>query len=598
MAVILEGAFPFNWFSSSVLVVDTATPLGLGKNMPKMLAAVAIDATHVRVSFDVEMEHTNPIGPSDTLNPANYAFTVSGGVSISASTVALHQASPTIVDIALVGEMTNGANYEVIASNVKSLAGQEIDPAYDTQAFTGVGTAPQVDSAVATDSTHVRVVFDEAMLNEAALVLATNYIISGPTVPTVSSVVRDNPTQVTLLVTEMRDGGLYDVTVSNVRDLAENVIDPAHDTASFTGVGVAPQLLPTVTPIDSSNFYIDYSESMNALEAINVANYSIVPSLGALNILQISGTRYRINTVLEQQLGVTYEITATNVHDLVGNPIDPAHDSALFSGYVLTPPLLYFYPGDLSAGVAPREYLRVQAVDVVPAPSGIDLTTWDVRIAHGHLTQYVLRGGVPNTDEFDVSFFGDAADAVMGVYVRFRPKRGHWEENTAYTVYSLVKDHDGAGSTAQWLATFGAYTCFEDLPEDPAAIDTKLLSAVRLPACDRLRQITLRLFSTSANRTAQARTILWFATQTELRPVVAVATDTSVAAVKLCDVRPLLEIHAGLRTQWQVVEAALKELKQFSGQRVMVSIEQALRSASSLHVVSAVATMIVFAAYA
>jgi len=97
-------------------------------------------------------------------------------------------------------------------------------------------TDPQAVSAVATDQTHVKVIFNEAM-NEASATTPANYTIAGLSVTAVDKISADTYN----LTTDAQTYGVdYIVTVSAaVQDLAGNGMDPAHDEVTFTGFGVA-----------------------------------------------------------------------------------------------------------------------------------------------------------------------------------------------------------------------------------------------------------------------------------------------------------------------------------------------------------------------
>jgi hypothetical protein len=97
-------------------------------------------------------------------------------------------------------------------------------------------TAPQAVGAVATDYTHAKVTFNEAM-DEASATNASNYTIPGLSVSAVTKLTADSYS----LTTDTQTYGVdYTVTVSTaVQDLAGNPIDPAYDEVTFTGFGVA-----------------------------------------------------------------------------------------------------------------------------------------------------------------------------------------------------------------------------------------------------------------------------------------------------------------------------------------------------------------------
>ena len=109
-------------------------------------------------------------------------------------------------------------------------------------------TKPQVSNASAQNSTTVRVVYNEAMTDDADLVDPQFYTFTGTVPLTASTVTRLNATTVDVTVNEMTNGAAYTVAVATASptDQAGNHVDPAANTASFTGAGLPPNP-PTVT---------------------------------------------------------------------------------------------------------------------------------------------------------------------------------------------------------------------------------------------------------------------------------------------------------------------------------------------------------------
>lgn len=113
-----------------------------------------------------------------------------------------------------------------------------------TGSYVGIGVKPRVSAASATGPTAVRVTFNEAMANNAALLLAGNYTLTpsgGADARVVSSVTRQSALTVILFL----DGDLtpgvdnYTVAVNNAgpTDLVGNTVDPAFDEALFGFAG-------------------------------------------------------------------------------------------------------------------------------------------------------------------------------------------------------------------------------------------------------------------------------------------------------------------------------------------------------------------------
>ena len=110
-----------------------------------------------------------------------------------------------------------------------------------TAPFTGIGVKPQVSSAEALTTSSVKVTFNEAMTNNAALRNASNYTITptGTGVSrSVSSVAPESggsPTYVTLqLDGDLTSAAEYKAIVNTaVEDLAGNTLDPDYVSAIF-----------------------------------------------------------------------------------------------------------------------------------------------------------------------------------------------------------------------------------------------------------------------------------------------------------------------------------------------------------------------------
>jgi hypothetical protein len=247
---------------------------------PQIVQASGLTGTTVRVCYDQEMKHINPANIDDVLNPSNYAFVVTGGVSIIALSVALNQANPTEVDITLNNEMTAGSNIEVTVANVLSKIDQLIDPAYDTFTFAGFGYKPQVQSATAIDGVIVELIFNEVM---SAIGLSTpgNYTIEpGPNPPLVVYQVDIKAANKVWIWTTTPQviGGSYTLLVANVKDLAENPIDdPPNDRGDFVGVAVTTKL-DSVEVLTDTKIRLHFSKPMlKDNDLLDVNNYILIP---------------------------------------------------------------------------------------------------------------------------------------------------------------------------------------------------------------------------------------------------------------------------------------------------------------------------------
>jgi len=313
---------------------------------PKVEKAEAIDELTVRVTFDQDMERDDSGATDDATNPANYTFVVTGGVSVSAVSCSVARDFPTWIDITLNREMTASSQIEVtVASTVKSSRGVNMDPNYDSYEFTGYGIRPTVDSATAVDGVIVYVDFDEDMNQNAALTLATNYVLTSPTDPTppgVDEVRIQTGSRVELwLDSALEIGDDYTVTVSNVEDLAGNPIQgPPNNQADFVGVAIVTKLESAV-PRDENTVRLTFDRQMKRADLADIGNFTLEPIEAGAAILYYSGVLLPADTYptyvdivcSEMTDGKDYRATVDpSVRDKWDNTISPLFDTQDFEG--------------------------------------------------------------------------------------------------------------------------------------------------------------------------------------------------------------------------------------------------------------------------
>ena len=609
---IYDGAFPFYRWGTPSLWHDGAFPVGAGQAMPRVVSAVALDSTHVRVNYDSNMKHASPSNPDDSLNPSNYAFSVVGGVSISPSSVSLHQASPTQVDVLLANEMTNGAAYGVTVSNVLSAGGSALDPAYAAASFTGVGVQPQVSSAAAIDSHTVEVVFNEAMSNTVNLRAATSYHIAGPTTLTPSAVSVVDTTHVRVSVTEeMRNSGAYTITVgypppTGIYDQAENLLDPLNNDAAFTGIGLGPAVISPAVPKSVTEVWVTFSEAVEEVSAEDITHYAIASStppstLSVLVAEKINPTTVKLTTGA-QTSGRAYVITvSTDVTDIAGNPVQAGACTANFTGLGNSPPNFEFNPVDGTLKVPVRDYLRVRVYDdTVDFTAIVRSTVWiTVNYMVGGVVQppiYAVKYGVIQPG-FIGRTEGDEA-APGGITFIVRPTE-HWPEKTPVTVTAYAEDAEFSANSENSDFTTDVYVCFEDDMPAFSALELKLsrpFLATHANA-DKLRRLLFEACSYSTKAQVRSRTMMFLSSMTDMRTMLAGGRFTFawVDDIKLCDRKPITEVYRALRQYLNVAKAAVLETPGVSteGKKLLTKY---LASNSMVYVVNAVALTVVLTA--
>ena len=220
---------------------------------------------------------------------------------------------------------------------------------------------PQVSSATAMDSTTVRVVFDEDMMDDAALVNPDNYTFIGSAALTAASVARIDGTTVDVNVNEMTHGAAYTAYVetgpAGPTNLVSTHVDPAHNSAGFTGVGVAPTatlslLGPSPTGADAVEFEVAFDEAV--APTFEPGDVSVTGTL--TGSAGVSGTdpTYTVTVTLDDaDADGTVGIDVAGggaVTDLAGNPYaggaSPLCDVFNWRGFISGPENTQAYTGD------------------------------------------------------------------------------------------------------------------------------------------------------------------------------------------------------------------------------------------------------------
>lgn len=161
-----------------------------------------------------------------------------------------------------------------------------------------------------------------AFATSAAPITATSVSINGP----VLTITHTEPTQ----------GQLYTLTIPNgaIDVNGRNINIPP--TTAFTGAGVSPVAYSAIAT-DSEHIVVQFSEAVDGTAgpngAINIANYTIVPSLNVLSAVQNTPSKYTLETEIQQSLQV-YDLTIENIKDANQNEIvSPADIPVQFFGF-------------------------------------------------------------------------------------------------------------------------------------------------------------------------------------------------------------------------------------------------------------------------
>ncbi len=307
----------------------TVTTYPAETNWVGTAAALSADQVLLESSRDMTFD-------VDLITPANYVTTPS-------ITITRVQISDSHNIILSTGYMKNGQNYEITVNDaVKDIDGQSINPLAAKPSFVGIGTQPRLVLATSVSQTIVDLLFDKEMDQTLAEQTGNYQITAGIITLVVSDAVLQPGNLVVRLTVSPVVEILYTVVVSNLTDTEGNLIDPLHNTTTFTGTDVAPQVASAAS-LDYQTLHIVFSENMDATGLDTPGNYTYTCP-GSLTLTTntatiISTTTVELTVNEEMRTGdANYTVTADgSLKDLAGNPLDPAHDSATFNGIGIAP---------------------------------------------------------------------------------------------------------------------------------------------------------------------------------------------------------------------------------------------------------------------
>jgi hypothetical protein len=195
---------------------------------------------------------------------------------------------------------------------------------------------PQLTSVVASNNKSVKVTFNEN-LDENALTI-TNYTIAGLQV--LKAELDGTDKKVVILTTAAQTAGsIYKLVVTNVTDLAGNVIDADKDEMQFGGLAPDTTKPKLVSALATSNKVVQatFDEEVEEKTATTITNYTIAGLQVLKAAYKVDGDNKADKKVVElttaaQTAGTIYSLVVANVTDVSGNVIDDGNKERKFGG--------------------------------------------------------------------------------------------------------------------------------------------------------------------------------------------------------------------------------------------------------------------------
>ncbi len=274
--------------------------------------------------LDAASQYHNITEPAFVYMPPSGATTSSGDYSLN----------PAAINLINKGVTLNGFNDSYNGVSRPQGAAWDIG-AYEYNGQNSDITPPEVTGASINNQTTVVVSFSEDV-QAAGAQNPSNYSISGGV--TVSSAVL-NGTQVTLTTSTHSFNQQYTVTVSNVKDLAGNLINPNANSAQYLLEGdTNPPEVMGASILTATKIIVTFSESLEQASAQTAANYSITNGITVSGaVLSTDGKKVTLTTSTHTS-GQNYVVTVNNVKDLAGNVVNPNANTAGYSFFNDTTP--------------------------------------------------------------------------------------------------------------------------------------------------------------------------------------------------------------------------------------------------------------------
>ncbi len=181
--------------------------------------------------------------------------------------------------------------------------------------------------------------------------------------------------------------------------------------------------------------------------------------------------------------------------------------------------------------------------------------------------------------------------------------------NYSVTASATLQDLVGNPMDVSYLsATFDGWardatsSCFEDNLPVSSTLDTLLQTAiVGRPYSEQVRRIFLSRGTTIGSQQAAARTLLWYAAETDLKTIFGALTNVAladVADIRLCYRTRIVDMDTLLQRYNNVLRNAAQEVFLLLGEQTFEPIQAYLSSDSPVYRVSAAATLVLIAANA
>jgi hypothetical protein len=271
---------------------------------PRLLKVDPVDNETLKLTFDEKLNF-------ETAQNDNYYYITQESVITIDVIAAIYNSIENVVTL-ITKSHSPGLYTLTIDSNITDVAGNSIDPDYDSRqyeiSYVDI-TPPQLENVYVADNSGVVYVKFNELMDYNTLMDENNFLISGLTVINSSPLATKDSNYAYLAVSGLIDGTTYTLTAaSGLTDVAGNSIDVNHNTYSFDYTE-SPKV-KSVTALDNVTLEVTYTKEMEPETLRDPANYTI-SGVGTAEVMSVSTDLYSTKSTL-----TTTKHTASGLYTL------------------------------------------------------------------------------------------------------------------------------------------------------------------------------------------------------------------------------------------------------------------------------------------
>jgi len=283
---------------------------------------------------------------------------------------------------------------------------------------------PQADFAL---PHFVTIRFNEPM--SESVTYTGHYAVQGWGSP-ITAISFASGTQVLLAFPGSFPNGIYQVDMADLRDQQGSEISESARLAGFSVINdtITHPYLTRASILGAHGISMEFSAPMETASLTNPDNYQIEPEATVASAVQSSPTTVLLkldSSVPIGAVGRSFSIRAWNIADVIGNPIDTLHNSALLTAYNDDLDNVYVYPNPYTgigpdgsesvmiAGLTREATVRITTINgillrTLTEQNGDGGVLWDLRnqngnrVASGIYLYYITNGAQQKKGKFAI----------------------------------------------------------------------------------------------------------------------------------------------------------------------------------------------------